>query len=207
MSKHLDIETISAYLDGEHERPEDVRRHLQQCAECARDHVALQKLSAHVQALPECEVTVGFTARVMRAVEAPQSTRVRPRRFWVPIGAGLAAALAVVVGLIALDQDTASVDDRSTTTLIAIEPTPAPVPEVNLAGVLGPDGSERERFGMYGAGNDVQVAYASELATRPVPHEFFSGADYNESLVALDTHEKETLFQLLGSTLIDEQMM
>lgn len=204
MKKHLTFEDISAFVDGEHARPDEVRKHLQQCAACAREHVAVQKLSAHVKALPECEVTHGFTARVMRAVDAPRAARKPARRLWIPIGAGLAAALAVVIGLSIVDQTPNAVEDD--TRVVAIEPVPAP--EINLAGVLGPDGSERIYFGGYPAmGGDLQIAYASEVATRPVPHEFVRGVDYNESLVAMNAREKETLFQLLGSTLIDEQMM
>lgn len=201
MKKHLTTEDVSAFLDGEHDRPEDVRKHLQQCAECARRHVALQKVSAHVKALPECEVSHGFAARVMRAVEQPQRERRRRAGYWIPVGAGLAAALAVAVAVATLTDNAAPVDDAVRT--VAIEP--AASSDVDLAGLLGPDGSEPAMAPA--AGHDLQIAYASEVASRPVPHEFFTGPDYNESLVRLSASEKETLFQLLGSMLIDEQMM
>lgn len=205
MKRHLTNEDISAYLDGEHRRPEAVQKHLQQCAVCAHEHVTMQKVSAHVKALPACEVTVGFTARVMRGVEQPKPSRLSiGRRLWVPLGAGLAAALALVLGLVTLDQSVAPVDPASTP--VAVQPQNAP--SVDLAGQLGPDGSEPIFLASdANDGADMQIAYASDVASRPVPHEFFSGSDYNASLIALNASEKETLLQLLGSTLIDEQMM
>lgn len=204
MKKHLTNEDISAFVDGEHERPDEVRKHLQQCAVCARDHVALQKLSAHVQALPECEVSFGFSTRVMRALEQPRSTRTERRRLWLPMGLGVAAAFAAVVGLVLFSPDEPTTD--GTGTHIAIQHQSIPV--VDLSGMLGPDGSERSQFSGYPEVNgDMQIAFASEVASRPVPREFFTGADYSESLVLLNASEKETLFQLLGSTLIDEHMM
>lgn len=202
MKRHLTTKDLSAYMDGEHARPESVRKHLQQCADCARDHVALQKVSAHVQALPECDVTFGFTDRVMRAVEAPQPSRRRMARYWVPIGAGMAAALAVMVSVLTINETPARFDESPA--LIAIQPAPAV--DMNFAGMLGPDGSERVQPGAE-AGHDVQVAFASEVATRPVPQEFFRGRDYNEGLRTLNASEKQTLFQLLGSSLLDEQLM
>jgi hypothetical protein len=204
MKKHLTVEDISAFLDGEHDREAEVRKHLQQCADCAREHVALQKLSAHVQALPECEVTLGFSTRVLRAIEDSQPMpRTWRRHFWLPIGAGMAAAMVAMVGLVVLSQTEPVMDDAASP--VALQ---EPSRSIDLAGVLGPNGLERAAFGDYSyAGGDLQVAYASEVASRPVPQEFFSGADYSESLVALNSSEKEILFQLLGSTVIDEHMM
>ena len=204
MKQHLRQKDLSAYLDGEHARPEAVRRHLQQCADCAREHVELQKLSANVKALPDCELTFDFTDRVMRSIESKQAERRSRPRYWLPAGVALAASLAVIVSISSLqDRPSSSVEPAS---IGAAEP--APVIRIDFAGMLGPDGSERDAMGGYpDVAGDMQIAYASEVATRPVPQEFFTGAGYNEGLVALNASEKETLFQLLGSTLIDEQMM
>lgn len=203
MKKHLTSEDLSAYMDGEYSRPADAQKHLQQCADCAHKHVAMQKLSAHVRSLPEPEVTIGFQARVMRAIEQPVPVRRNwASRYWMPIGAGLAATLAVMVGVVYTPEsqaptvESASGMSRETTTAI------------DLAGALGPDGSERDVLGGDpGVVGDMQIALADAAASRPVPSEFFRSADYNASIVALDAREKETLFQLLGSSVIDEHMM
>lgn len=200
MSKHLTNEDLSAFMDGEHRRPEKVRRHLQQCADCAREHLALQKVSAHIQALPRCEATFGFAERVARAAKAEGSPRPRRRSMWLPLGTALAASIAAVVGFVSLYQPSVISPDSG---MRANDAHP-----IVLTGMLGPDGSERDALGgSPDVAGDMQIASASEVASRPVPHEFFTGADYNASLVSLNVQEKETLLQLLGSTLIDEQMM
>lgn len=203
MKRHLTTEDLSAYLDGEYSRPADAQKHLQQCADCASKHVAMQKLSAHVRSLPEPEVTVGFQARVMLAIERPEPARQGwTSRYWMPIGAGLAATLAVMVGVVYTPETQAPT--VHSTIGIGYETVTA----VDLAGALGPDGSERDVLGGYpDVEGDMQIALADAAATRPVPSEFFRGADYNASIVALDAREKETLFQLLGSSVIDEHMM
>jgi len=98
MAKHVSIETISAYIDGEAKDPRAVALHLQGCAECARLQVDLSKLSTHLNALPEPEVRRDF-ARDVTALVADD--RARRQRRWMPATAqvALAAALILAVGL------------------------------------------------------------------------------------------------------------
>lgn len=93
MKKHLTAEDLSAYIDNEGANREDMTRHLQQCAECAREHVALSKLSAHLRALPAPDVHPAFAGHVLHALEEDVAP-VRPRLWPVP---GAIAMAAVVI--------------------------------------------------------------------------------------------------------------
>jgi hypothetical protein len=96
---HISIEELSAYIDGESRRPEAVREHLQACAECARRHTELAKLSSHLRALSTPEVSPAFATRVMATVR--ETAPSRGRFGWhalLPAGIGLAAAV-VLAGL------------------------------------------------------------------------------------------------------------
>lgn len=110
MIKHLTIEQLSEYMDGEAKRPAQTREHLQQCAECAQRHMALSRVSSHVAALPVPEVSIGFASRVLRAIEEKQ-LRTRPWFLGYPVGALAAAALVVAL---------------STTAYLGIPRTPTP---------------------------------------------------------------------------------
>lgn len=98
MSKHLTTQQLSEYMDGEAKRPARIREHLQQCAECARRHMELSKLSSHVAALEAPAVSPNFAARVLRTIEERQ---VQKRPWAIPYPVGLAAAAAIVVAFAA----------------------------------------------------------------------------------------------------------
>lgn len=94
--RHISIKEMSAYLDGEARRPDAVRAHLERCAECARSHAELAKLSAHVRRLKEPKVSPAFATRVMAAV---RETAPPPRPIWnwqwsAALGLAVVAVLA-----------------------------------------------------------------------------------------------------------------
>lgn len=99
MAKHVSIETISAYIDGEAKDPRSVALHLQGCAECARLQVELSKLSTHLHALPKPVVQSDFARNVTALVADDKARRMRR---WTPAAAQLALAAAAIlaVGLI-----------------------------------------------------------------------------------------------------------
>ena len=76
------LDQLSAYIDGEADHPELVARHLQQCAECARRHMELSKLSAHIKALPPTEPHPAFLTRVMANVAETEQASKRSWRPW-----------------------------------------------------------------------------------------------------------------------------
>jgi len=90
------IDELSAYIDGEAQCPERIARHLQQCADCARRHMELSKMSAHLKALPPTEPHPAFLTRVMAGVSETQQA---PRRTWqLSWSAGSFAAAVLVLG-------------------------------------------------------------------------------------------------------------
>lgn len=93
--KHITHEELSAYLDGEAKRPEVLAAHLQECAECARRHMDLARLSNHMKSLPACDVSPAFATRVV--AHAAETERLRAT-FWRPVMPFGLAALALVVG-------------------------------------------------------------------------------------------------------------
>jgi hypothetical protein len=102
MSKDHVIEELSAYIDGEAKDPQRIARHLQHCEACARRHMELLRLAAHVQALSPPEVRPEFLTRVMAHV-AEQEYAPSSRRF--AFGGwrfALACATLVIGGLAGL---------------------------------------------------------------------------------------------------------
>lgn len=94
--KHISIDELSAYIDGEARHPDAIREHLQRCAECAQRHTQLAKLSSHLRTLPAPDVSPAFATRVMAAV---REARPEPAGFrwlrWASVGVGVAAALVL----------------------------------------------------------------------------------------------------------------
>jgi hypothetical protein len=96
--KHV-IDELSAYIDGESRRPEDVRRHLQVCESCARRHIELLKLSATLHEMESPVANPEFTRNVLARITAETAatgTRWRtpfltPRFAWA-----MAAAFLIV---------------------------------------------------------------------------------------------------------------
>lgn len=94
--KHISIDELSAYLDGEAKHPAAVREHLQRCAECAQRHAELGKLSSHLRTLPAPDVSPAFATRVMAAVREarPEPSGYRWLR-WASGSFGVAVALVL----------------------------------------------------------------------------------------------------------------
>jgi hypothetical protein len=101
MKTHTTLENLSAYIDGEAKNADQVRAHLQQCAECAQRHLALAKISTDIQALPAPELRAGFAERVVATLEDGEAYRQRP--WWQTVGApvAMAATLLLAAGLFA----------------------------------------------------------------------------------------------------------
>lgn len=121
MSTRHVLDELSPYIDGESRDRERIARHLQSCPSCARQHLELRKLSAHLRALPAPEVPEGFSARIAaRLDEAPAH---------VPLFSPFALRLACAAGVaIAAGGLTLRLSPGARETGAA-----APPPAVNLA--------------------------------------------------------------------------
>lgn len=77
MTHERRIEELSAYLDGEAERPAEVERLIAGDPEATREYEQLRALSRRLQAMPEPVVHPGFTTRVMAEALEPEAPRLR----------------------------------------------------------------------------------------------------------------------------------
>lgn len=98
------LDELSAYIDGEAAHPERIARHLQHCTECAQRHMALLRLSAHVQALPAPPENPDLLGRVLAEVgrvraadEARPTVTPFASRWSVRAGLTVAAAAALLL--------------------------------------------------------------------------------------------------------------
>lgn len=102
MSQDHVLDELSAYIDGQADQPARIARHLQFCETCARRHLELLKMSAHLNALPQDVCSPDFTSRVLARIAVEESVQPisRPwfRSFRAP-QAAMAAAVAVVAAL------------------------------------------------------------------------------------------------------------
>lgn len=93
-SQHV-LDELSDYIDGESRDPDRIARHLQFCPECARRHLELRKLSAHLRALPGPEVHPAFATRVLATLaESPAPAP------WFPLAFPRFAAAAIMTLLV-----------------------------------------------------------------------------------------------------------
>lgn len=111
--KHV-LDELSAYIDGEAAHPDRIARHLRHCAACARRHMELLKVSAHVAALPAPPENPDFLGRVLAEIGRAEPARPRrlafPARRWVPLAAAAALALAAGIAWVALPAGPAAVE-------------------------------------------------------------------------------------------------
>ncbi len=131
------IDELSAFLDGEAREPERIARHLQTCEDCARHHIQLRKLSAHVQAMPLPEVRPEFLTRVMAHAAEMGPVRARGRlAFAWPRFAAVLCAVAFVAGAgyvwfaphpVSAPGEAPGTAETEWTPLIAEGPDPAPI--------------------------------------------------------------------------------
>ena len=83
--KHV-LHELSAYIDGETPGAARIERHLQHCADCAKRHMQLLKMSAHLNTLRRGESQPEFIADVLtRVIEEKQKTR--PQYAWPALAA------------------------------------------------------------------------------------------------------------------------
>ena len=139
MSPHADTELLSAYLDGEVPAPEraGLEQHLASCAECSARKSVLEGVIRSVRGLPPVTTTEAEHRAIRGAVLegagarrsppglAPESRPVLKRRLaWklVAASAGVAAALAGIVGIVALR----GAGPNATTTASAPAPSASP---------------------------------------------------------------------------------
>lgn len=105
-----DLETLSAWLDGELDDAarQRVDEHLADCPACAAEAVALRELSAGFAAMRGetlgydlAGVIEGRLAAAPRAPSPASVARRQPRRWlaWLPATVGAAASLALGIGL------------------------------------------------------------------------------------------------------------
>jgi hypothetical protein len=98
--KHLSTDELSAYIDGESREPAAVAGHLRSCAECARRHAELAKLSAQIRGLRSLEAPSGFAGHVLARVREVRPAGASPWRWAGPVLA--AAAIALVTAAVFL---------------------------------------------------------------------------------------------------------
>ncbi len=91
------FETISAYIDGESDKPREVERLIETDAEAARLHRELSWMSMSMQALPAPEVHPAFATRIVAHVREQAVADAAPAwRFVFPkLLGGLAAVVAI----------------------------------------------------------------------------------------------------------------
>ncbi len=100
MSTHHVLDELSAYIDGACADPDRIARHLQSCSSCARHHLELRRVSAHLRALPAPPVSEDFAERVAaRLDEAPPVT---PLFSPLVLRFACAACAAIALGGLAL---------------------------------------------------------------------------------------------------------
>lgn len=208
MKRHLKDIELSAYLDGEARDPSGVERHLQQCARCAKRHMELGRLSAHVRSLTGPDVSVGFADGVLLAIEE----RRRPREAWL-LHWGMPLATAAVLILVAItfmgptgpfraadvsrvafESDTQGDEDAldRLAALLAEYPDGDPT----LAGV------DYDTFGLEETREyDMLLALADEDWFSDLAVEWDEDADLDEELDWLDENESEALTALLSDLL------
>lgn len=94
------LDELSAYIDGCARAPERIARHLAQCPDCARRHVELLKLGAHLRALPDPAPVPDFADRVFARINAAQTAvpRADRARNWRAAAVAAAAAFALAAG-------------------------------------------------------------------------------------------------------------
>ncbi len=99
MSNHCRTKELSAYLDGESTHPERIRRHLEQCTQCAKQYDALVSLSHRIRTLTPPEPNEALVSQVLAKTKrhTPQAPFLSKRLIW----GGLTAACLLVFVFIA----------------------------------------------------------------------------------------------------------
>ena len=105
MSKHIENDELSAYLDGESSRADAVKHHMDSCGECSDVYTEYSGLSDQLKALPQLEVHPSFSRRVLASV-----MDAKPKRapWQLPLGVSLGTAMAAaLVALVVIPMNNA----------------------------------------------------------------------------------------------------
>jgi len=99
MKRHPSWEAWSAWVDGESDLAEEMRRHLETCPACTEQVEAIRRLSSDLQRLPALDVHPAFAARVMARAKETRIQWPQPwwRRFAIPMA--LTASFLLLVGV------------------------------------------------------------------------------------------------------------
>lgn len=104
MSQQHVLDQLSAYLDGLAADPAAVETHLRQCSRCATRYAELHRLSLVVQSFEGPQVSAGFRANVLAAIERQPKRAPWTRLVWAPL-ASMAVVVLVVAGFSQLKTD------------------------------------------------------------------------------------------------------
>lgn len=204
MSKHVPLEELSAYVDGEAADAEAIRAHVQRCEECARRQVELSKISSHLKALSEPEPRAGFAEGVARAIrDSGARGQRRPLRVAVPLAA---VAVLAVATLFALSYR-GTVEPRETPVIASLpvqESDESLLAELEkrLASDPDPDSILMDPYledgdGVEPSDEDMLLALASADWFDDLAAEW-NGEDLESALTGLDQDETETFVLLLN---------
>lgn len=205
--KHISIDELSAYIDGEAKRPEAIRDHLQRCAECAQRHTQLAKLSSHLRTLPAPEVSPAFATRVMASV---REARPEPAGFrwlrWASVGVGVAAALVLAAAwmvnrppapppAVANNTPTAAANPERLMQIIA-----ARIEQGEDPGIAGYDMGELDDVEAVPESSDVELAaLAQSEYFEPLANELEAEIDIDTMIASLNPEQVRVFKQLLSA--------
>lgn len=140
------LEYVSARADGElpHADCQLLTAHLDACAACARAASEMELTAALLRAVDAEAAPVGLLQRLQRATAVKPARRSTPFVRWAPSFAGVAAAAALIVGLMVHNPQTQTLSPmvspapvlRSTTTLPAAPQALKPTAPVTAVAVV-----------------------------------------------------------------------
>lgn len=199
--KHV-IEELSAYIDGEASDPARIARHLQLCEACARHHMQLMKLSAHLRAMPAPETRPEFVTRVMAHIAEepiPSAWKWRHLLYSKP---AWAMGLAVILVMTSLGGGW----------MLRRTSLPEPDPQIARPAlepfVPFPDPSPLEEIGNDAADTEDPVSYEELLAVLAESSSdeiemasFFDNSDLDDQIDALDEQDTQALREVLSAYL------
>lgn len=101
--RHIEIEELSAYLDGEIEDAARIAAHLDACPQCARRYEDLSAAVQRVRSLSTPHVDPRFVGRVIAELAESREPAIVPfyRRFYMPLAAAAVVLLLAAVGFTA----------------------------------------------------------------------------------------------------------
>jgi len=124
MSKHIKIDELSAYLDGEAGALPVLESHLESCDACREQLASMRSVSRKLQDLPMPEVHPAFALRVLAGISDQESTRGRTSILrWVYSLTSVAVAAVLILALTlngSFDGPTAGIDEPDSIGTVAM---------------------------------------------------------------------------------------